>query len=42
VSYAIAAYLVAIGGVAAYGAWLVRTRRQLEHELSGATQRNDG
>jgi heme exporter protein CcmD len=42
VSYVLAAYGLAVGGVAAYAAWLARTRRQLERELAGAPQRNDG
>jgi CcmD family protein len=42
VSYAVAAYLVVIGGVAAYAGRLARARRQLERELSGARERNDG
>jgi CcmD family protein len=42
VSYAAAAYLVVAGGVAAYAAWLARARRQLERELSGVRERNDG
>lgn len=41
-SYALAAYLVAVGGVAAYAAWLARARRQLERELASAPERNDG
>ena len=41
-SYALAAYAVVLGGLAAYAAWLGRTRRQLERELAGAPQRNDG
>ena len=41
-SYAFAAYALVVGGVVAYAAWLARTRRQLERELAGAPQRNDG
>jgi hypothetical protein len=42
VSYALVAYALVVGGVAAYGAWLARTRKQLERELAAASERNDG
>jgi CcmD family protein len=42
VSYAVAAYLVVIAGIAAYAAWLARARRQLERELPGVPERNHG
>jgi CcmD family protein len=41
-SYALAAYVVVVGGVVAYGAWLARRRKQLERELAAAAERNDG
>lgn len=41
-SYVLAAYGVVVGGVAAYAAWLARTRRHLARELAAAPQRNDG
>jgi CcmD family protein len=41
-SYALAAYAVVAGGIAAYAAWLARARRQLAAELAAAPERNDG
>jgi len=42
VSYALASYTLVVAGLLAYGAWLARTRRQLERELGGSPKRNDG
>ena len=41
-SYALASYALVVAGLAAYGAWLARTRRQLERELGFVSGRNDG
>jgi CcmD family protein len=42
VSYALAAYAIAVGGIAAYAAWLARQRRALESELRSEPLRNHG
>lgn len=41
-SYAVAAYAIAVGGVLAYAVWLVRTRTRLLRALSGAPGSNGG
>ena len=33
-SYVLAAYALAVGGIAAYAAWLAQARRRLERELT--------
>ena len=41
-SYAVAAYALAVVGVAAYAAWLGQARRRLERELASPPGRNHG
>ena len=41
-SYAVAAYALVVGGVAAYAAWLAQARRRLERELASQPDRNHG
>ena len=41
-SYAVAAYALVVGGLAAYAAWLARARRRLERELAAWPGRNHG
>jgi hypothetical protein len=42
VSYALAAYGLVVGAVAAYAAWLAQARRRLERELASLASRNHG
>lgn len=41
-SYAVAAYAIAVGGVLAYAVWLARTRARLVRALSGPPGSNGG
>jgi len=42
VSYLVAAYAIAIGGVVGYARWLARTRQRLARELADRSAANRG